>query len=151
MTRKGIAAFTLVELLVTMVIVGLLGALTIPTFRQHMIKGRRVEGQAALLQLMQQQERYYSQNNRYLAFSSASTDAQEQRFKWWSGETAAVSAYEIKGVACPEQSINQCVLLSATPGTARVDERFQDRDCETLYLNSSGYKNASGKALRCWP
>lgn len=151
MTRRRAAAFTLIELLVTMAIICLFGAMAIPSFRHHLIKGRRVEGQAALLQLMQQQERYYTQNNRYLAFSASSTEAQEQRFKWWSGETAAVSAYEIKGVACPEQNISQCVLLSATPGTGRVDTRFKDGECETLYLSSSGYKNASGRALRCWP
>lgn len=145
------SGFTLLEVLVIMLVLCVLAALTLPSFQRLMVRGKRLEAQSALMRLMQQQERYYSQNNSYLAFSSASTDARERRFTWWSGQTAASSAYEIHGTACADAKISDCVLLIAEPGTSRVDGRFRDRECETLSLSSSGVQAASGAAARCWP
>jgi len=108
-----------------------------------------------LLQLMQQQERYYSQNNSYLLFSAASTDSASRQFQWWSGDgpegSAGRSAYEIEAVACAGMQINQCVLLRALPGTHRVDPQFRDPDCGVLSLNSAGVRASSGPAAHCWP
>jgi type IV pilus assembly protein PilE len=146
------AGVSLLELLVAVAIVGMLAALTYPAFRHHIVKAKRAEAQAALMQLMQQQERYYSQNNRYVAFSSASTEPDERLFKWWSGQgAAAASAYEIRAGACAGEAIAQCVQLDAVPGTANVDGAFADADCQTLSLTSTGDKRASGPSQRCWP
>lgn len=151
---KNTAGFSLIELLAALVIVALLLALAVPAYRGHIVRAKRVQGQATLLKLMQQQERYYSQNNTYLAFSAGSDDAQGQQFQWWSGEEgedgAARSAYEIDASACPEMAIKQCVLLRARPGTTRVDAQFQDADCGTLTLRSTGERGSSGPAARCW-
>jgi type IV pilus assembly protein PilE len=148
---KSSAAFTLVELLVVLVIMGVLAALAYPSYAAFVLKARRAEGQAALHALMLDQERYYLRNNRYLVFSSASTDPQAQRFKWWSGNTAAGSAYELQASACEGQSLFECVELKALPGTAAVDGHFRDRDCGTLSLRSNGERSATGAMARCWP
>jgi len=153
--RRRTFGFSLIELMVVMVILALMLALALPAYHGHIVRAKRVQGQAALLKLMQQQERYYSQNNRYLAFSAASEDAQGKQFQWWSGEEAeegaARSAYEIDATACPEATLAQCVLLRARPGTARVDQHFTDADCGTLSLSSTGERGSSGPAARCWP
>ncbi|MET3134633.1 type IV pilus assembly protein PilE [Oxalobacteraceae bacterium GrIS 1.11] len=143
--------FTLVELLTALAIIGILAALSYPSFHRYIVRGKRTEAQAALLQLMQQQERFYSQNNSYIAFSSASTDPSEKLFKWWSGVSAPVSAYEIQALPCTGESIKQCVQLNAQPGTDKVDKGFRDSDCGTLSLSSAGSRAASGMALHCWP
>ncbi len=145
------AGFTLVEVLVVLAIVGLLAAIAYPSYSTHIIKTRRTEGQVALLELMQQQERFYTDANTYIAFSSASTDPQERRFRWWSGSTAAGSAYEIHGDACPGLQISECIELSAVPGTERVNAAFTDSGCGTLTLSSTGAHAASGSEPRCWP
>ena len=148
-------AFSLIELLATLAIVSLLLALALPAYHGHIVRAKRVQGQAALLRLMQQQERYYTQNNHYLAFSSASPAQQGQQFPWWSGDGpasgAAGSAYEIEALACPESTIAQCVLLRAMPGTPKVDARFRDAECGVLSLSSTGQRGSSGPARRCWP
>ena len=143
--------FSLIELLAALAIMSLLLALAVPAYHGHVVRAKRVQGQAALLRLMQQQERYYSQNNHYLAFSSASPATQVQQFPWWSGEGGAPgSAYEIEALACPGLTIGQCVLLRAIPGTSKVDARFQDADCGVLSLNSTGQRGSSGPASHCW-
>jgi type IV pilus assembly protein PilE len=148
---KRHAGFTLVELLVVLAIVAVLVAAAYPNYAGYITKTRRIEGQVALVELMQQQERFFTQNNTYVAFSSGSSDPQETRFKWWSGSAASSSAYELRGRACPGYAIAQCVELQATPGTAKVDARFRDGDCETLTLNSAGERTSSGASDRCWP
>lgn len=148
---KRRAGFTLVEVLTVLAIVTLLAALTYPSFAGYITKTRRIEGQIALLEIMQQQERFYSQNNSYIAFSSSSTDPDQKRFKWWSGSTAPRSAYELRGRACPGREIVQCIEIQALPGTELVDASFKDSECDMLTLNSAGEHAASGTSATCWP
>lgn len=136
--------------MLALVIIGLLLALMMPGFQHVVVRSKRVQAQAALLQLMQQEEIYYSQHNTYLAFSALSTDPQQRRFKWWLGDTARSSAYEIQAVACSNETLGDCVMLQALPGTPQVDAHFTDADCGTLSLNSHGVQSASGPAPRCW-
>jgi len=139
--------FSLIELLAVLAIISLLVSLALPAYRGQVLRAKRVQGQAALLNTMQQQERYYSQHNRYLAFSA--------EFAWWSGEGgeegAARSAYELDAAACLGSTIAQCVLLRARPGTERVDGQFRDAECGTLTLSSTGERGSAGPAALCWP
>lgn len=154
--------FSLVELLAVLAIVSLLLSLALPAYRGQVLRAKRVQGQAALLKTMQQQERYYSQHNRYLAFSAGAGGAdgtgggaQAAQFAWWSGEGgeegAARSAYELDAAACPGSTIAQCVLLRARPGTERVDRQFRDTECGTLTLSSTGERGSAGPEALCWP
>jgi type IV pilus assembly protein PilE len=142
---------TLVEVMIVLVIVMILTTLAYPSYAGYVTKARRIEGQVALVDTMQQQERYFARNNSYLAFSAASTEPAERLFRPWSSATAARSAYELEGRACPGQSIAYCIELRATPGTAQVDSYFKDPDCGVLTLDSAGRQGASGAARNCWP
>ncbi|MBJ7308822.1 type IV pilin protein [Rugamonas sp. CCM 8940] len=149
MTERS--GFTLVEMLVVLVILCVLAAQAVPSLHSFVVRTRRTEAQAVMLLLMQQQERFYSQHNRYSAFSSGSTDPEEKQFQWWSGVRAASSAYEIEGKACDGETIEQCVRLIAMPGTGQVDPQYKDEECGQLSLTSSGLRLATGASLRCWP
>ncbi|MBI1891125.1 MAG: type IV pilin protein [Burkholderiales bacterium] len=142
--------FTLIEVMVAMIIIAILAALTYPSYRHAVIKSRRAEAKAALLQLMQQQERYFSQSNSYIVFSAAATQGDAKRFKWFSGNTVEGSAYEIDGIACEGETIQNCVKLRAKPGTARVNVAFADPECGELNLTSTGVKSAEGNLPQCW-
>jgi type IV pilus assembly protein PilE len=150
------AGFSLVEVLVVMAVVLILSMLAYPTYTAQVTKARRSEGQVALLESMQHQERYYAQYNTYLPFSAAGeerpqTDGGEKGFRWWSGATASASAYELSARACDDQPATRCIELHAQPGTDRVDGRFRDPECGTLILASSGAHRATGAGKRCWP
>lgn len=144
--------FTLVETMVVLVILTILTTLAYPSYARHMRAARRIEGQVALLDRLQQQERYFMRNNSYLAFGASATDPRASQFQAWSGAGAAHSAYELEGYACPGQDIADCVEVRATPGTALVDSRFKDPDCGVLTQDSVGRRSASGPAgAACWP
>lgn len=148
---KRCRGFTLVELLVVLAIVSILGAIAYPSYARHVVKARRVEAQLALVEAMQRQEQYRALHHSYVAFSSASTDADGRQFRWWVGASPEDSAYELDGRACAGQAISQCIELRARPGTANVDTGFRDPDCGVLSVDSTGALGASGKGRRCWP
>lgn len=145
------AGFTMIEVLIALVIIALLASQVYPAFHKHVIRVRRQEAQSALLRLMQQEERYFTQANTYMEFSSSATSAEAKQFQWWSGTSKASSGYEIEAKPCEGELISQCVRLVATPGTGNVDPRFHDADCQQLTLTSTGQRFASGPAERCWP
>lgn len=151
--------FTLVEMLIVLAILAILGALAWPSYAGYMVRTRRTEGQVALIEAMQRQERYFARHNTYIAFSASSDDPQAAEFPWWSGNTAALSAYELDGDACPGRTLADCIEIHARPGTTRVDGRFRDPDCDVLTLDSLGNQGAQGPQAgqgggptgRCWP
>lgn len=151
MLTRHARGVTLVEVMIALVIVMILTTLAYPSYAGYITRTRRIEGIIALAETMQQQERYFMRNNRYLAFSAAAPDPDAPQFRAWSGSTAARSAYELAGRACPGQDIADCIELHATPGSAVVDSNFKDPDCGVLVLDSAGRRSASGTATNCWP
>lgn len=146
MNARTCAGGSLLGMLTTLVIIGILSAVAIPVWSEAVIRMRRSEAQAALQELMQQQERHFTRFNSYAAFSASSNN----EYRWWSGRTAGSSAYELEGKACDGQQIRDCIQLVATPGTPNVDNRFRDPQCERLILTSSGLHLATGPSRSCW-
>jgi type IV pilus assembly protein PilE len=141
--------FTLIEMLMVLLILSILAAAAYPSYAGHITRSRRIEGQIALIEAMQQQERYHMQHNSYVEFSSTA-DAGALGFRWWSGASAAASAYELDAHACAGQDIADCVEVRARPGTEKVDSSFRDPECGALTIDSLGV-HGSEQNGRCWP
>ncbi|HJV85876.1 MAG TPA: type IV pilin protein [Noviherbaspirillum sp.] len=147
-TGRTNCGFTIIDVMVALVIVAILGVIVVPSYQEAVRKGKRVEGRTALMKLLQQEEEFYSQRNSYIRFSAASTEEDEKHFKWYSGDTAKSSAYEIRAEPCMNDRIQNCVQLIARPGTAKVDSRFKDPVCGELSVTSTGLRNANSPD--CW-
>jgi type IV pilus assembly protein PilE len=137
--------FTLIELMVVVVIAAILAAFAYPSYLEHTRRSRRVEAIAALTELLQREERHYSQQNSYFAFSR---EANRSDVKWFSGTTPASSSHEISARQCENEPLSTCVQLLAVPGTADVDSGFTDPGCGTLSITSSGLRTPEQPA--CW-
>jgi len=57
--------FTLIELMVTVAVIGILAAIAYPSYREYIAKGRRSQATAELMAAHQWMERFYTENFRY--------------------------------------------------------------------------------------
>jgi type IV pilus assembly protein PilE len=72
--RKYMKGVTLVELMVVVVIIAVLMSVAVPSYRQYTIRANRSEGQAMLLQIAANQERWYLSNNTYATNAQLTLD-----------------------------------------------------------------------------
>ncbi len=142
------SGLTTIELLITVAIITTLALIAQPVWQTALLKARRAEARSALHATMLLQERYYTQHNTYCAFSSSTNSA----FKWWSGDKAETSYYEIRAEACPGKMLNQCILLTAISDSDKV-KKASDPVCGNLMLDSTNRKSYSKSAKAnplCW-
>ena len=143
---RGIRAergFTLIELMITAAIIAILAAVAYPSYMDSVRKGKRAEARTALMDLMQQQERYATQMGTYVAFSAG---ASGQPFKTHSGDTATSAAYTLGARACTAPlTLKDCVVVFAVP-------RQADPAIGTeLTLTSTGDKSCQASDKKhCW-
>jgi type IV pilus assembly protein PilA len=78
------SAFTLIELLIVLVVIGILAALAVPKFANTKQRAARTAGLADVHNLATQQERFFSENSRY----GAVADTAALRFAPSPGNTA---------------------------------------------------------------
>lgn len=134
------AGFTLIELMVTVVILSIITAIALPRYSQYVIRAHRSEAQALLSEAAAREERYYAQNNAYTSNLAnlnlrSSTGVSDNGFYQLSISTS--------------DDTQGGYLLSATPLGTQVD----DSECAVMTLNALGERTVSGSTSdsgECW-
>lgn len=137
--------FTLIEMMITVAIVAILAAVAFPAYTEHVAKGNRSEGRAAVMKMLMEQERVFTQRNTYIEIP---TDG-AQALKNFSGESRDRSRYFVGARACPGGiALDECIQVFAVP-------QFGNGDPEvgTLTATSTGpVKACTGtRPQLCWP
>lgn len=127
-TEQG---FSLFELLIVLVIVGILAKISYPVYTHALIKTRRTEAKIALIVLAQHMENYYLSNNN-------------------SYENASFDKLHLKNIT--DRNFYQLALKS-TDSTYQLSAKstFSDSECYLFMLNQLGEKNNAGSSSKqCW-
>lgn len=64
-TRCANRGFTLIELMITVVIIGILASIALPAYNSYIAKARRADARTQLLQAAQFMQKFYAANDRY--------------------------------------------------------------------------------------
>ena len=128
-SQKG---FTLIELMVVVVVAAILAAIAYPSYQNYVMRAKRAEGRATLLDAAAKEERYYSDANQYGTLADAGISS-----------TSESGYYSI---SISRQNANQNFTLTATPAS------FADNDCGALTLSNAGDKDNGGTedTAYCW-
>lgn len=73
LSKTQSAGFTLIELMVTVGIVGILASIAYPNYIDYMIKARRSQGQQYLMDLAQKQQQYILDTRKYATQTTLTT------------------------------------------------------------------------------
>lgn len=127
--------FTLLELMVVLVVIGILAAIAYPSYQDQVRKTRRADGKGVLMDTAQQLERCYT---RFARYTHADCDV---GFPIDSPE----GFYRVTAAALNTSNFT----LDATP----QGDQARDVACGTLRLNNRGVQGSQGAnadANNCW-
>ena len=71
---KFSAGFTLIELMIAIVLIGVLAAVALPTYNSQVTKGRRADCQGSMVAFAQSMEKYYAVNFTYAGAADGGGD-----------------------------------------------------------------------------
>ena len=138
MPAKRRRGFTLLELMITVVVVAILAAVAMPSYLRHIQSSRREMAKAALLDAAQKMESYYALNFSYVSAAS--------------GTTPAIFSDKV-----PKDGTDRYYTLSIS-GASRTDYQViatpngaQSSDmCGNLSIRRDGTKAQTGSGSGCW-
>jgi type IV pilus assembly protein PilE len=135
--------FTLIELMVTVAIVGILAGIAYPGYQDSVMKSRRADAKGALLGLANAMERHFTETNSYLGagttagntgsptiFSATSPVDGGTPYYNLTINAATASSYTLKAEPTGAQSNDKCGTLSLTQTGARgISTALAVADC----------------------
>ncbi|MCB1606392.1 MAG: prepilin-type N-terminal cleavage/methylation domain-containing protein [Xanthomonadales bacterium] len=141
MKRLGKSGFSLLELMITIAIVGILLAIALPAYNDQIRRARRAEGRNKLQEISLAQQRFYTNCNRYAMLLG--------------GQQVDCSGLGIDQPVLSEHGHYQLALQLIPDGwilqAVPTGDQMLDVPCGTLSLSHTGAKSASGSdPAHCW-
>ncbi len=148
MTTRRSAGFTLIELMIAVVVVGILSAIAFPSYSAYVLRAQRASAKTVLLDLASQQESHFADRKRYATSLSALGLASNAMYALKDGSLSGNDHSDaVYRIAIASGATAARYTLTATP----VHGQARDTRCGTLSLNSAGAKTASGSdGMQCW-
>ncbi len=146
--RKGKQhGFTLIELMITVAVIGILAAVAYPSYTSYIVRANRSAAQSFMFAVNNKQEQYMLDARRYAAGATALADM---------GITvpADVSSRYTITVACTmPTAVGNCTALAGAPtylitGTPIGAQLASDTQCGTLTLSNLAAKTPATSG--CW-
>lgn len=134
--RRKQQGVTLIELIITVTIIGILAMIAMPSYQKHLQRSHRTDAMSALMRLAAEQEKFYFQNARYADLAELGNPATENG--WY---TLAVTA-------------NDADTFTATATAAAGGPQQADHKCQVFRITAAGLRTATdnngNSSNNCW-
>jgi type IV pilus assembly protein PilE len=118
--------FTLIELMITILIVAILASIAIPSYREYVIRGNRTAAQAVMMELATRQQQFFVANRTYA--------------------TAAQLGFALPPEMADKYDFGIDLVAGPPPGFAiTFTPKGSQASDVVLTLNSEGVKGPAGK------
>lgn len=132
--RQG---FTLMELMITVAIIGILAAIAYPSYTEYVRRGQRAEARTVLLEATQFMQRFYASNDRY---DTATLPAALQR--------SPANGTQLYAIGIAAGATRTAYTLQAVPQNSMSADK-----CGTFTITSVGQRGVTGgtaSVADCW-
>ena len=131
--------FTLVELMIVVVIIGVLAAIAYPSYQSYIRKSKRADAHALLTEIAAREERYYSNS------SPPTYTTNPTQLGYTASPAPSPDGYWSATVTATTNIANDFTITATAGGT----KGHTDAQCTNITLNSLGVKGGTSGAA-CW-
>ena len=168
MKKPGANGFTLMEVMITVVIIGILAAIAYPSYTNYVTQTRRSDATIALSALAAQQEKFFTQCGGYadtigaaracpVAPAVAGGVIDANTVSLLAGGNTRDGYYNITIAPIAGSTIANSFRLTAAPVATSPQFAADNLKCTTITLTNTGVKDATGSDSppgtnggKCW-
>lgn len=137
-SRHGMLGVTLLELMAVVMVIGILGMIALPSYRQYVMRAQRTEAKNALLLLQSNQERFYLANRVYSG---------DPALLGFGGNLTERGTYALAIAGANATGYT----ATATPQAGANIDMTADTQCTSFSITAQSVRTATGTdAANCW-